>query len=217
MWHKSEFDHHSGANLSTKSHWTQRPLWLLCTVAAVAALPLTTGCSPELYALSAIVVPLAYMHMNQGGSGTKPNAFQARTDHSHIHTTPVHASIVHTAHDIPQPQTSSSSAHQDRSPRPKPAMPSLVVRGTLAYREMRWDDAERFLTEAIAEGTSTDSELSTAHMLLGAMEYQQGNPQAARTHFVAAYRYDRQMQLSPEVFPPHLVDFYRTVNDVEDP
>jgi len=96
-------------------------------------------------------------------------------------------------------------------------MPSLVVRGTLAYREMRWDDAERFLTEAIAEGTSTDSELSTAHMLLGAMEYQQGNPQAARTHFVAAYRYDRQMQLSPEVFPPHLVDFYRTVNDVEDP
>jgi hypothetical protein len=82
---------------------------------------------------------------------------------------------------------------------------------------MRWEDAERFLTEAIVDGTCTDSELSTAHALLGAIEYQQGNARAARTHFVAAYRYDRQMQLSPEVFPPQLVEFYRTVNGIKGP
>ena len=75
----------------------------------------------------------------------------------------------------------------------------------------------RILTEAIAEGTCTDSELSTAHILLGAIEYQQGNAGAARTHFVAAYRYDRQMQLSPEVFPPQLVAFYEKVNGVKGP
>ncbi len=108
-------------------------------------------------------------------------------------------------------------AHQDKSPGPQPATPSLVARGAIAYREMRWEDAERFLTEAIVDGTCTDSELSTAHALLGAIEYQQGNARAARTHFVAAYRYDRQMQLSPEVFPPQLVEFYRTVNGIKGP
>ena len=218
MWHRSESNRHSGvANRSAKSHWTQRPRRLLCVLVAVAALPFAAGCSPELYALSAIVVPLAYRHMNQGGPGSRPNAAQMRTDRPRIHTQPVHTGIVHAAHDTRQLQESRSPVHRERSQGPQPATPSLVTQGALAYREMRWEDAKRFLTEAIVEGACTDSELSTAHILLGAMEYQQGNARAARTHFMAAYRYDRQMQLSPEVFPPHLVDFYRTVNGVKGP
>lgn len=44
-----------------------------------------------------------------------------------------------------------------------------------------------FSPKAIVEATCTDSALSSAHALLGAIEYQQGNARAARTHFVAAY------------------------------
>ncbi len=142
MWHRSKSDRHRGvANRSAKSHWTQRPRRRLCGLVAVAALPFAAGCSPELYALSAIVVPLAYRHMNQGGPGSRPNAVQMRTDRPRIHTQPVHTGIVHAAHDTRQPQ-------EPRSQGPQPATPSLVTQGALAYREMRWEDAKRFLTQS---------------------------------------------------------------------
>ncbi len=215
MWHTSESDCRGGANPGAKPPWTQRLLRFLCGVVVVATVPFASGCSPELYAATAIVVPLVYRHLNQGGPETTRDTARTRVDRPRIHTTPVRASMVHTANGAQQPQTPGSSVHQDRSASRQSATPSLVARGAWAYREMRWDDSVRILNEAIATGACSDSELSTAHILLGAIEYQQGNPQEARTHFVTAYRQDRWMQLSPEVFPPQLVDFYKTVNGIK--
>jgi hypothetical protein len=217
MWYASESDRRGSAHRSAKSRWAQRLLLFLGRAAAAGILPFAAGCSPELYAATAIVVPLVYRHLNQGRPETGQDAAQTHTDRSGIHTPPVRASIVHTENGARQPQAPSASVHPDRSPSPQPATPSPVVQGAVAYREMRWDDATRILKDVIAAGTYTDSELSTAHVLLGAMEYQQGAPQTARTHFVKAYRYDRQTQLSPEVFPPQLVEFYRTVNGIKTP
>jgi tetratricopeptide (TPR) repeat protein len=96
--------------------------------------------------------------------------------------------------------------------RPQSTSVSPIVEGAMAYREMRWDDAIRVLSRAIDEENITGSDLGKAHILLGAIKYQQGDSEAARSHFVEAHRRDPQTQPSPELFPPHMIDFYRTVN-----
>jgi len=118
----------------------------------------------------------------------------------------------------PAPMPDTLPAQRTRPPPNKqPAAVSPIVEGALAYREMRWDDAVRILTGAIDSGTCTDSERSKAHILLGATEYQQGNLQAARVHFMAAHRHDAHTQPSPRLFPPQLVNFYKTVNGLKGP
>ena len=82
---------------------------------------------------------------------------------------------------------------------------------------MRWDDATGVLSRALGSGMCTNPEQNQAHILLGAIEYQQGNPEAAMAHFVAAYRYDRNTSPSSQLFPPQLIDFYRMVNGIKKP
>jgi hypothetical protein len=91
------------------------------------------------------------------------------------------------------------------------------MEGAQAYHEMRWKDATGILNRALGSATCTNPEQNQAHILLGAIEYQQGNPEAAKAHFVAAYRYDRNTPPSSQLFPPQLIDFYRTVNGIKRP
>jgi hypothetical protein len=42
--------------------------------------------------------------------------------------------------------------------------------------------------------------------------YQQGNVEAAKKHFTEAYRCDPQKEPSPQLFPPQVVEFYRSVH-----
>lgn len=98
-----------------------------------------------------------------------------------------------------------------------PTAASAIKEGAQAYREMRWDDATRTLNRALGSGACTNPEQNQAHILLGAIEYQQGNPEAAKAHFTAAYRYDRDTSPSSQLFPPQLIDFYRTVNGIKRP
>jgi cobalamin biosynthesis protein CobD/CbiB len=77
---------------------------------------------------------------------------------------------------------------------------------------MRWEEAVGILHKAMGTGTCTDSDLNKAHILLGAMAYQQGDIEAARRHFGEAHRRDPQTVPSPELFPPPLIDFYRSAH-----
>jgi Tfp pilus assembly protein PilF len=86
------------------------------------------------------------------------------------------------------------------------------VEGARAYWELRWDDAARLLSGAIDAGACTQSELGQTHILLGAMAYQQGDAETARKHFIQAHRHDPQLQLSPELFPPQVIEFYQDSN-----
>jgi hypothetical protein len=64
------------------------------------------------------------------------------------------------------------------------------------------------LGRAIDTGACTESELGQAHILLGAIAYQRGDPESARKHFLQAHRHDPQLQPSRDLFPPHLIEFY---------
>lgn len=103
------------------------------------------------------------------------------------------------------------------APSRPPTAASAIMEGAQAYREMRWDDAAGILDRALGSGTCTNPEQNQAHILLGAIEYQQGDLQAAKVHFAAAYRCDRSTSPSPQLFPPQLIDFYRTVNGLKRP
>lgn len=199
------------------SHGTGRNLRILCTTLALVTLPFSGGCSPELFVTTVIVAPVLYAHLNQGGPETRQDPARTRTDRPRIHTSPASVNTVHAASSAQEPQAPSSPAHTDMSSNRQLDTISPVAQGALAYRQMQWDDAARILNEAMATGTCTDSEVSKAHVLLGAIEYQQGHLQATRIHFLTAYRHDRQTRPSPELFPPQLVDFYRTVNSITGP
>lgn len=112
--------------------------------------------------------------------------------------------------------TRAADAPPAQEPKPPPAPQSATVspvpEGARAYRELRWEDAVRVLGRAIDTGICTESELSQAHVLLGAIAYQQGDAEAAKRHFMEAHRHDRQLEPSPQLFPPQLIDFFKTVN-----
>jgi hypothetical protein len=86
---------------------------------------------------------------------------------------------------------------------------SPIVEGGRAYWDLRWQDAVRILNQAIETGSCTEPELGQAHILLGAMAYQQGDAEAARGHFIQAQKHDPRLQPSPQLFPPPMVDFYK--------
>lgn len=102
------------------------------------------------------------------------------------------------------PVQTTASRSEDRAVAPTP-----IMEGARAYRELRWDDAARVLGRAIDTGACTESELGQAHILLGAIAYQQGDAETARKHFTQAHQKDPQLELSPKLFPPQVIDFYQ--------
>jgi tetratricopeptide (TPR) repeat protein len=166
----------------------------------VAMLPFAAGCSPGLLVGGAIVGSVLYAHANKDRLPTRrePVLHEPRT----YYASPGSANRVYTASNPPVQRTEALSRHQA-------VTTSLIVEGARAYWEMRWEDAARILGRAIDTGAYTESELGQAHLLLGAMAYQQGDAETARRHFGQAHRHDPQLQLSPELFPPQLIDFYK--------
>jgi TolA-binding protein len=88
---------------------------------------------------------------------------------------------------------------------------SPVAVALQAYKQMRWKEASRVLSDAIERNSLSDLELSPAYMLLGAMEYQMGRIQTARTYFAKAYQHDPEAVPSSELFPPQVIEFYSSV------
>ena len=89
-----------------------------------------------------------------------------------------------------------------------------VTDGAQAYLQMRWEVAAELLQKAVDYDRCSDSDKSKAYATLGAIAYQTGDSRTARRYFAEAYKYDRQTRLSSELFPPHLVDFYKEVNRI---
>jgi hypothetical protein len=166
----------------------------------VVTLPFAAGCSPELLVGGAIVGSVLYAHANKDRlpARREPILHEPRTYYANTGG----ANRVYTASNPPVQTTASRS--EDRAVAPTP-----IMEGARAYRELRWDDAARVLGRAIDTGACTESELGQAHILLGAIAYQQGDAETARKHFTQAHQKDPQLELSPKLFPPQVIDFYQ--------
>lgn len=173
----------------------------LCGVATVSILLLTGGCSPELLVGGAIAGSVLYAHANKDNLPGRrgPTTPPPQTSYAN-------GGRVIRAYRVDRQGT--------RQPEPEPHdgtdTASLVREGAQAYRELRWDDAVRVLNRAVDTGACTSLQLGQAHILLGAVAYQRGDAEAARRHFAEAHHQDGQLQPSPSLFPPPLIEFYRT-------
>lgn len=173
---------------------------LLCGMVVIFMLPFAAGCSPELLVGGAIVGSVLYAHANKGNLPPRTGP------------------ILHGPRTYYASQGAATRAYTASRP-PAQAQPdnwtvtaSPILEGAQAYRELRWEDAVRILGRAINAGNCTESELGQAHILLGAIAYQQGDAEAARRHFVQARRHDPQLQPSAQLFPPQIIGFYKDVS-----
>lgn len=195
MWHRNESDFRWDANSKARPRRPRGPSRLFCVTVVVFMLPFAAGCSPELLVGGAIVGSVLYAHVNKDGlpARRQPIPLEPRT----YYASSPNATRAYTAS---RPPAQSNNRASTASP---------ILEGAQAYRELRWDDAVQILGRAIDTGTCTQSELGQAHILLGAMAYQQGDAETARSHFVQAHRYDPRLQPSPDLFPPQLIQFYK--------
>ena len=199
-------------------------LRILSMAVIVATLPVGAGCSPELMVATLILGPTLYAHLDQGCPRTKPSAASASSVRPDIQTNAATRNKGTSSIPGRTRRTRSAQAVSPSTPatagadRPCPRQPTSacpVAEGVRAYRELRWDEAIRILSQVVAGGTCPDSALGQAYVFLGAIVYQRGDIQAARRYFVAAYRYDPQTRPSSELFPPPVVDYYRTANQTD--
>lgn len=201
MWHTNESDWgRRRLHRRPESRWMQKMLELLCGAVVAVMLPFAAGCSPEWLVGGAIVGSVLYAHVNQESLPPRPQPVlqEPRTYDSDRRG----ASRAYTPNRPPVQRTVSRSKEQGD-------MASSIMEGCRAYWELRWEDAVRILSRAIDTGTCTPSEQGRAHLLLGAIAYQQGDAETARRHFIRAHRHDPQLQPSPELFPPPLIEFYK--------
>ncbi len=205
MLHRNESDFRGSTSPKAKSHRTRSILRFLCGVIVVITLPFSAGCSPELMVGGAILGSVLYAHANKDGFPPTRGRVGPTTYRGGAYTDSGGPSRTYVASNPPV-QKAGSQAPSQAGPT------SPIMEGAQAYRELRWDDAVRVLGRAINTGNCTESELGQAHILMGAIAYQQGDAEAARRHFVQAHRYDPQLHPAPELFPPQLIDFYKDVS-----
>jgi hypothetical protein len=95
----------------------------------------------------------------------------------------------------------------------KPAAnePSAIAEALEQYRILEWDRADNLLTNSLEKGLLSTSEESNACVLLGAMAYQLGQIDQANTYFTKAHLLDPSAAPSSELFPPQVVEFYKSV------
>lgn len=95
---------------------------------------------------------------------------------------------------------------------PKQISPeSLIRESEIAYGAFQWDKAKRLLKEALEKKALSTSSQWKALILLGAMEYQDGNTNEARGYFREAHKQNSTMTPSSELFPPQMITFYKSV------
>jgi len=92
------------------------------------------------------------------------------------------------------------------------AEPSAITEALEQYRILEWDRAGNLLRKSLEKGLLSTSEKFNAYVLLGAMAYQLGQIDQAGTYFTKAHVLNPSAMPSSELFPPQVVEFYKSVN-----
>jgi len=87
---------------------------------------------------------------------------------------------------------------------------SLIMEARMAYAAFQWDKAQRLFKDILRKRTLARSLRWEALTFLGAMEYQQGNTNEAKEYFLRARKENRTLSPSGELFPPHMIRFYKS-------
>lgn len=104
-----------------------------------------------------------------------------------------------------QPQTAQTVIPQSEDRK-------TIEKANKAYRNLEWNESSHLLKEAIGRGELSRSDQSQAYILLGAMAYQQGQVREAESCFKKSSEIDGSAIPSAELYPPLLIEFYKSVN-----
>lgn len=103
------------------------------------------------------------------------------------------------------------------SPQIEPAVKSLppkepaLSKAKEAYVALQWEKTAVVLQEALAQNQLSGEEKWMAYILLGAMAYQRGFLEKAEQYFQQARTVNTGVIPSADLFPPPLVEFYKTL------
>jgi hypothetical protein len=88
-----------------------------------------------------------------------------------------------------------------------------ITRAVNAYCTLQWEKTTHILRQALARNRLSGEEKWTTYILLGAMAYQRGFLAEAEQYFQQARSANTGQIPSAELFPPPLVEFYKTLKE----
>ena len=172
----------------------------MCTSFLFMSLGLSSGCAVSTLLCSTVVGSVLYAHMGYGDESVKQTPLKYS-----VSNPPVRRQTSSYTHAVRRPlHTATHRSSSDQTILP-------VARAVQAYRELDWDQATKILSDAINDSSCPKSEFGMAQFLLGAIAYQRGNSQLAKTLFQKSHGYDRKFQPSKDLFSPDVISFYRMV------
>lgn len=182
----------------SQSRWSSKGMFCqaLAVIIVIAICVISSGCAPVL--LGGTILALDMLETMQPQISNEPERF-------YQNSRPIQTSVTHGVSDsqqvAPKPPVNQSEQTPD----------SIIDKATLAYKQLQWDEAVRLLSRFIETGNSSNSIKSEAMILLGAMEYQRGDLELAKRYFREAYRQNSMMEPSKKLFPPAMIEFYKSI------
>jgi len=172
---------------SNSLHNKDRILWFTLAGTVTVISTLFTGCSPAGFAASAIL--FRYWE----GQVQKEKAEKIR--------------LARQQESVPVPRKPETV----RTFVPLAEDKKTVEKANQAYRDLNWDESTRLLNEALNRGELSRADEGEAYILLGSIAYQQGQVSEAESYFKKTLEIDNSVTPSAELYPPPLIEFYKSV------
>lgn len=98
-----------------------------------------------------------------------------------------------------------------RSPVQQPTGSQVIAKAIRSYESLDWNEAKRLFYQALENNDISSSLKWKLWVFLGAIAYQEGNLNEAQKCFINVARQDSGKIPSSELFPPQMIEFYKSV------
>ena len=181
MLTKNKIQSRVSNNNFCKTYIKRRLCMIILSLMAFVPCSMLSGCYPAVFAASAILIN----QLEKQEQNRKQHIRPARTRPRQY--TPKKAPVI-----------------------PPPTPEQQIEKARLYYHNLQWQKSTALLKDVLTKPALSQSLRWEALVLLGAMEYQNGNTSKARSYFVKAHKENGTMP-SRELFPPVMVEFYQSV------
>jgi len=168
---------------------------------------LSAGCSPELVLGSAIALSLLSAQEYQNNSTTNTPQPRIRTI---ICSNNSYEQTIYPSSGK-QPDNRSETYRTSQADEQQPAYTLTITKAIQAYKALQRSESTRLLKKAIAIDYLPNAEKYKGYTFLGAIAYQQGHTNDAKNYFKKAVELDSTAIPSEELFPPPMIEFYKSI------
>jgi TolA-binding protein len=172
----------------------------LCFVIILSLSLMLAGCS-EVLTVGAVFLGAAVIDQTTK-LPPKPSVPVVR---AYVPPTPVQYNApVAVVYKPPEPQIPRAAAYRS------PDYQAMRDQAVSSYKDLSWNKSMAMFQELINENAPKDIQVESM-VFLGAISYQNGNTDDAKNYFKHAKKLSPKLQPSPELFPPEMIKFYKSV------